>query len=144
MRIQDILRHKGSGVISIGPDRPVREAIRTMVEHNIGAVLVYDGSICGILTERDLLRAADHDLTGLATLRVEDLMTRRVVTARPDASTSDVMHLMTERRIRHLPVVAEGTLYGMISIGDIVNAVREQIEAENRELQAYIGGGLPM
>jgi CBS domain-containing protein len=143
MRIQDILRHKGSDVISIGPDRSVQEAVHTMVEHNIGAVLVYDGSICGILSERDFLRAADQDLAGLADLRVEDLMTRHVLTARPDASTSDVMHLMTERRIRHLPIVADGTLYGMISIGDIVNAVRERIEAENRELQAYIGGCVP-
>jgi CBS domain-containing protein len=101
---------------------------------------VYDTEIRGILTERDLLRAAASDVVRLESALVQDLMTRTVVSASPEAGIDDVMHLMTERRFRHLPVVENGRLCGIISIGDVVNSMRQTVEAENRYLHAYIQG----
>lgn len=140
MIIRDLLRGKAPAVITITPDAPVQEAMRVLTEHNIGAVVVTDGSMLGILSERDVLRGGAERLEALASLRVRDLMTERVITASPDADIASVMDIMTEHRIRHLPVVENGRLCGMISIGDVVNALRQSVEAENRYLHAYISG----
>lgn len=140
MTIRDILGRKGSSVITVPPGASVQEAMAELVRHDIGAVVVYDGTIRGILSERDLLRAAAEDVSRLETSRVDDLMTRSVVTASPDAELGAVMKLMSERRFRHLPVVDAGRLAGMISIGDVVNALRRSAEEENRFLHAYIQG----
>ncbi len=142
MKVADILTTKGSSVVSIGPDRPVHEAMRLLVEHNIGALLVLDGkgTISGILSERDLLRAAAADPHRLASASVTDLMTAEVVTTSADTDIRELMDVMTERRIRHLPVLARGAVCGLVSIGDIVNALRRSVEAENQQLHAYIAG----
>lgn len=140
MKIRDVLRTKGPGVITVAPEVPIQEALRTLVRHNIGALVVWDGSIRGIVTERDLLRAAAEDLPALATARVRDLMTVDVITATPHADISEVMDTMTERRIRHLPILDGEGLCGIISIGDVVNALRQSVETENRYLHAYIAG----
>jgi CBS domain-containing protein len=141
MRVREILQSKGRSVVTIGPDANIGEAIRVLVERNIGALVVEnDGRILGILTERDLLRAAAEDLSRLADARVADLMTRSVITGTGDAEIDAVMHVMSERRIRHLPIVEDGRIAGMISIGDVINALRVHSESENRYLHAYITG----
>jgi CBS domain-containing protein len=141
MKIREILRVKGAGVVTIAPDTPIPEAMRELVRHNIGALVVVEGDgIAGIITERDLLRAGAEDLSRLAAARVADLMTTAVVTASADAELRSIMDTMTERRIRHLPIVEDDKLCGMISIGDVINAARQSSEAENEYLHAYIAG----
>ena len=140
MKISDILRTKGSAVVTVTPDRPIQDALRTLVDHNIGALVVFDGRLHGIITERDVLRFAATDLQLLESAQVRDLMTVDVITTAPEADIRHVMDIMTERHIRHLPVMAHGTLCGMISIGDVVNALRQSVEAENQHLHAYITG----
>jgi CBS domain-containing protein len=140
MQIADILRAKGSAVITVAPDVPIQEAMRSLVEHGIGALVVVEDGLQGIVTERDLLRAAAADVQRLTTARVRDLMTARVITATPDSDIEQVMDIMSERRIRHLPIVDGGGVCGIISIGDVVNALRQHVETENRHLHAYIAG----
>ena len=141
MTIRDILRGKGAAVFTTSPDAPVGEAMRTMVQHDIGALVVTEeGAVRGIITERDLLRAGAVDVGRLSAGRVRDLMTADVVMAAPTAEIREVMDTLTERRIRHLPVVENGALCGMISIGDVVNALRQSTEEENVYLHAYISG----
>ena len=140
MTIRDILRAKGGDVVTVAPETPVQEAMRVLARHNIGAVVVFDGRIRGILSERDLLRAGADDVARLSAARVADLMTTEVVTAPATAELREVMDTMTERRIRHLPVVEAGELRGIISIGDVVNALRQSVEDENHYLHAYIAG----
>jgi CBS domain-containing protein len=140
MKISDILRTKGSAVVTVIPDRPIQDALRTLVDHGIGALVVFDGRLQGIVTERDVLRFAATDLERLGSALVRDLMTVDVITTTPEADIHHVMDIMTERRIRHLPVLANGSLCGIISIGDVVNALRQSVEAENQHLHAYITG----
>jgi CBS domain-containing protein len=141
MLIREILATKGADVISIAPDAPVTDAMRKLVEHNIGALVVLSGgAIVGIISERDLLRAGARDPRLLDESRVADLMTTAVITARPGDDIRFVMTTMTERRIRHLPVLDGAQLCGMLSIGDVVNALRRDIEDENQKLHAYITG----
>lgn len=143
MTIRDILRTKGSQVIAVGPDQPVLAAVRVLSEHRIGAVLVHSGEgerILGILSERDVLNLAAGDPARLESARVEEVMTRDVIVGRPDDDLNHVMNVMTENRIRHLPIVHDGALEGIVSIGDVVNAVRQSVERENRHLMDYIHG----
>lgn len=140
MKVRDLLRVKGPVVVTVAPDVPVQEAMRVLVQNRIGGLVVYDGKIRGILTERDLLRWGGEDIQRLANSRVRDLMTVEVITAAPDAEIEEVMDIMVEQRIRHLPVMENGTLAGIISIGDVVNALRQKVEVENRYLHAYIEG----
>jgi CBS domain-containing protein len=140
MRISDILHRKGSEVVTIAPDRTVLEAVQTLVEHNIGAVVVVDREgPAGILSERDVLRLAAR-ATDLSTLHVGQAMTSDLVVGRATDDHQSVMDVMTRRRIRHLPVVDGRTLVGIVSIGDLVNALRKDVEAENQQLKQYIAG----
>jgi CBS domain-containing protein len=140
MQIRDLLREKGPTVITIGPELPVLEAAQVLVQNNIGALVVFDGSIRGIVSERDLLRLAANHVDQLSSAKVREVMTTEVITASPDAQIRDVMDILTEHRIRHLPVVDNGELAGIISIGDVVSALRHTVETENRYLHAYIEG----
>jgi len=141
MKVQEMLRRKQAGVITIAPDATVHDAMRLLVQHNIGSVVVVEtGSIRGILTERDLLRAGASDPAEFTQQSVEAMMTTDVVTAEDSMELEEVMEIMTERRIRHLPIIGGGELRGMISIGDVVNALRRDIENENRQLHSYITG----
>ena len=115
MKVRDLLRVKGPVVVTVAPDVPVQEAMRVLVQNRIGGLVVYDGKIRGILTERDLLRWGGEDIQRLANSRVRDLMTVEVITAAPDAEIEEVMDIMVEQRIRHLPVMENGTLAGIIS-----------------------------
>ena len=140
MKIRDVLRTKGPAVITIAPDVPVQEAMSVLVRNRIGALVVHDGKLRGIITERDLLRWGGEDIHRLITSRVRDLMTVEVITASPEAEIEEVMDTMVDRRIRHLPIMENGALCGIISIGDVVNALRSTVETENRFLHAYIHG----
>ena len=140
MKVSDILRTKGSEVVTVLPDQPIQDAVRTLVDNNIGAMVVFDGEMKGIISERDVLRFAATDIQRLVGARVRDLMTAHVITTTPDADIQNVMDVMTEHRIRHLPVVANGSVCGIISIRDVVNALRQNVQAENAHLHAYILG----
>jgi CBS domain-containing protein len=141
MRILDILRTKGEEVISVAPDQTVLAAVRILAEHRIGALVVRQADdIVGIITERDVLNLVARDPALVATTRVADVMTRDLIVGVPDDDLDYVLNIMTNNRIRHLPIVDESKLAGLVSIGDVVNAVRRSVESENRLLKDYIQG----
>lgn len=141
MTIAAILSMKGDSVVTIGPDATVLEAMRLLMEHRIGGVVVVrDDAPVGILTERDVLRLGAEDPDQLAARTVESAMTRELITARPEEGLHRCMEVMTDNRIRHLPIIVDGKLAGIVSIGDVVNAARRAAEAENQQLRAYIHG----
>jgi CBS domain-containing protein len=141
MRIADILRSKTPPyVITVVPELPLQEAIRVMVDHNVGALVVFDTALRGIISERDVLRHAATDVQRLEGARVSELMTADVITITAETHINDVMNLMAAHNIRHLPVMTNGSLTGIISIRDVVNAMRRSVEAENQQLHAYITG----
>jgi CBS domain-containing protein len=141
MNIRSILDRKGYDVVTALPGQTLLQVLRTLVERNIGAVVVTDGDdIRGILSERDILRLAAVDPSAFADLPAAEVMTTEVVIGLPDDGLDYVMDVMTRNRIRHLPIVEDGRLRGIVSIGDVVNACRSQVEAENRYLHDYIQG----
>jgi CBS domain-containing protein len=141
--VSQILKSKGAEVISIERHRSIRDAAELMMGHGIGAVLVRDGTgICGILSERDIARGVATDGEAAARAAVETLMTRDVVTCAPTDKSEELMTLMTNRRIRHIPVMAGGELVGMVSIGDIVKARLTELESHSEALQTYIAGSM--
>lgn len=142
MNVEFILRNKGRNVITIGPDAKVGAAVALLRRHGIGALVVSkDGrSVDGILSERDIVHAlADHGDHVLG-LDVVQLMSRRVITCKLSDSIADLMALMTDRRIRHLPVVESGGLAGMISIGDVVKNRLDEVESEATSMREFIAG----
>lgn len=141
MRIRDILDVKGREVITVEPGVSVHEAMAVLVEHNIGSVVVTrGGDILGILTERDVLRLGAADPDSLTGLGVGDAMTVDLVVGVSDDAIEYVAGVMTANRIRHLPIVDGGELVGVVSIGDVVNAMKQEMEVENRYLRDYIQG----
>ncbi len=140
MRISDVIGSKTSqDVITIGPDATVRELLSLMAEYNVGALIVSaDGSsVDGIVSERDVVRRlvdSDDVLDGA----VSSIMTAEVQTADPGSSLDELRVVMTERRIRHVPVVTDGRLTGIISIGDVVKAAMQQLEFERDQLDHYV------
>lgn len=142
MLVRDILRKKGSHVVTIEAHRTVQDAIQALVENNIGALLVTSGDdqLVGIFTERDILREAATRSDQLNETLVGDVMTRSVVIGVPEDTIEYVMGIMTHNRIRHLPVLEEDKLVGIVSIGDVVNAQLRETEFENRLLKDYIHG----
>lgn len=140
MRIRDILRSKGSYVVTVRPEEPVRILLAKLAEHNVGALVVStDGSaVAGIVSERDVVRGlhADPDLLDAPVSRI---MTADVHTGVVDDSIEDLMVLMTDQRIRHVPVVTDdGILAGIVSIGDVVKGRIGQLEFEKQQLEGYI------
>ncbi len=143
MRIREVLDRKGSSVVTVAPDRTVHDAMQILVEHNIGAVIVTrDGSIIGILTERDVLRLGAADPGSLAATRVSEAMTKELVVGVADDLVDYAAGVMTSSRIRHLPIVDGEQLIGVLSIGDVVNALKQEKEVENRYLRDYIQGAV--
>ena len=141
MKIREILGSKGSHVVTSPPDVPVLDAMRVLVEHNIGSVVVVEeDEVAGILTERDILRLGARDPAELTTVTVREAMTSDLLVGTPDDDIHYCMDVMTENRIRHLPVIDGGELRGLVSIGDVVNACRRDAEQENRYLKDYIRG----
>lgn len=141
MRIRDILRTKGHDVITVGPDQSVLAAVQILSEHRIGALVVRSGEeVVGIISERDVLNLVARDPSALAATRVTDVMTTNVIVGVAEDEVDYVMSIMTNNRIRHLPIMGESALIGLVSIGDVVNALRRSVEAENRHLKDYIHG----
>jgi CBS domain-containing protein len=143
MLIAQILAAKGGDVVTTRPDATVAEVASLLKAKRIGAVVVTDpaGNLSGILSERDLARGlADHGAK-LLDMRVSQLMTVEVVTCSPDDGIGQLMQTMTERRFRHLPVVEDGRMIGIISIGDVVKHRLQELEAETNLLHDYIAGG---
>ena len=145
MRLHEILSVKGSTVHSISPDATLQDVVRTLTEHRIGALVVLgppvDGkdALLGIISERDILRACMIGNRPLAEVRVAEAMTTMLVTGTPDDEVEAVMGLMTSRRIRHLPVLVDGCLAGIVSIGDVVKMLHDRLVMENQFMQDYIG-----
>ncbi len=141
MKIEEILRIKGHDVVTITETRSVLAAAQALVDHNIGGLVVTDGELLtGILTERDILRITARSPGELDSIQVATVMTRELITATPQDELSEVMDVMTQNKIRHLPVLEGDRLIGIISIGDLVNACRVVAEEENSQLRQYIHG----
>jgi CBS domain-containing protein len=139
--VRHLLERKPVGVISIRPDAPVLDAIRLMAEHGTGSVLVMRGStLVGIVSERDYARKVVLKGRASASTPVADIMSTPVVTVGPDETVQRCMQLMTERRFRHLAVIEDGRVSGVISIGDLVKAMLELQKLEIAQLQQYISG----
>jgi CBS domain-containing protein len=140
--VRDILKQKGSGVCSVRPDTTVYDALKLMAEKNVGAVLVLDGDQpVGILSERDYARQVILKGKTSKETPVHEIMTSRIVFVRPEHHIEECMALMTDKRIRHLPVLEEGKLIGVVSIGDVVKAVISEKEFLISQLEHYITSG---
>ncbi|WP_328991927.1 CBS domain-containing protein [Kribbella sp. NBC_01245] len=139
MKINDVLRGKGNEVVTISPEATVSELLALLAEHNVGALVVSaDGrSVDGIVSERDIVRLIHRDPDGLRA-QVATIMTAEVHTCDPDTHIDDLMRLMTDRRIRHVPVVIDGSLSGIVSIGDVVKTRIGELEFEREQLSKYI------
>ena len=155
MRIKDILQKKGSAVRTIGPDETVAEAVDRLCEYRIGALVVIGdgGKLVGIISERDVLRASGEAFKQLADVaraaaapkRVKDVMTKSLIIGLPDDTVDYVMGVMTQNRVRHLPVVEpehQVVALGVVSIGDVVYASLGETTYENRLLRDYIHGAI--
>lgn len=140
MRVADVIRGKGSAVVTLTPDTDVRTLLNTLAEHKIGAVVVsVDGaSIDGIVSERDVVRALAERGAAIVTEPVHSIMTPDVTTCDMDTHIDELMTMMTEGRFRHLPILVEGRLGGVISIGDIVKYRVGELEEEREALSKYI------
>ncbi|MFC6885520.1 MULTISPECIES: CBS domain-containing protein [Actinomadura] len=140
MRIRDVLRRKGSTVATVPPEATVRDLLATLAEHNIGAVVVSpDGvAIAGIASERDVVRRLHEQGADLLGRPVSDIMTSQVRTCGPGAAVDELRRTMTEHRVRHLPVVEDGRLVGIVSIGDVVKSAMNELESEREHLVDYI------
>lgn len=143
MHVTTILANKGHQIYSISPEATVAELVRTLCDQRVGALLVLDqtGSIVGIVSERDVVRALGENPLALRD-SVGAIMTSDVVTAPDQAEVAELMQVMTERRIRHIPVLDDsGNLSGLVSIGDVVKSRMDELEAERSALMDYITQG---
>lgn len=142
MRIADVLRAKGTAVATIDPDVPVSELLRALAEHNIGAIVVVSSSgVAGIVSERDVVRRLHEVGIELLSSPVSAIMTADVFTCSPSDTVDSLTVVMTERRFRHVPVLSDGQLVGIVSIGDVVKSRIGQLEQSQDQLQAYIAQG---
>lgn len=145
MLLQDILNEKGTAVYTIRPDATLQDVVYRLVHHKVGSLVVTgdgdpEGDVVGIITERDILRACASERGPLSSIPVSDVMSTRLHTGAPDGTMEDAMGLMTDNRIRHLPVLAQGKLAGIVSIGDVVKAQHDHLAMENRFMKDYIRG----
>lgn len=139
MKIADILKYKGSQVVTISKEKTLKNAIDLLENFNIGGLVVLDdvGKIAGIITERDLIRYAAGDEPDFM-VPVKDVMTRNVIVGIPQDEIDTVAYTMTEKSFRHLPVVDGGELVGILSLGDVVKAQRDRYEGEVHTLQIQV------
>ena len=145
MRISDVLRRKGDSVVTIRRDATVAELLDLLTEHRIGAVVVSDADdrVDGIVSERDVVLFLRHATVPPLEEKVGAIMTTDVTTCSPDEDTESLARTMTERRVRHLPVVVEGRLAGIVSIGDIVKQRLDELQDERDQLVDYVQQGRP-
>lgn len=152
MKISDILqrklRHPGSDVVTVLPNMTVRELLSVLAEQGIGAVVVVEeggetgdaAAVAGIVSERDIVRRLDEFGAGVLDAPVSQIMTTAVLTCAPDDELDVLAGTMTERRVRHMPVVESGALVGLVSIGDVVFSRIHQLEVDRGQLEQYITG----
>lgn len=141
MLVGQILKSKGSEVATISPDATIGDVISALAEFHVGALVVSSGDeqIDGIISERDVVRGlAEH--SGVSEMAVSELMTAKVQTCTRESTTEELMSQMTEHRFRHVPVVEDNKLVGIVSIGDVVNARVRELEIEREQLTDYISG----
>jgi|SRR5450432_403453 CBS domain-containing protein len=139
--VKHLLEGKGDAIHAIGPDQPVLDAIRMMADKYVGALLVMDGTqLVGIVSERDYARKVILLGRSSAQTPVREIMTASVLTIAPGDSVHHCMKLMTDRRVRHLPVIENGKVIGVLSIGDLVKAVIDDQAEQLEHLQRYIAG----
>ncbi|UQX86663.1 CBS domain-containing protein [Jatrophihabitans telluris] len=166
MLIADLLKHKGASVVTIGPDDSISQLLRSLAEHKVGALVVLSpgeaagtgrtpahqagadgtsgeqaGAVAGIVSERDVVRHLNTEGAALLQRRVGDVMSSPVISCTPEDSVEQVAELMTERRFRHMPVMRDGALVGIVTIGDVVAARIRQLEVDRRQLESYIVRG---
>jgi CBS domain-containing protein len=143
MRISGLLREKGEFVATVAPGATIVDVLNGLAEHGVGALVVTEDAkrILGIVSERDIARALQREGAAALDRPVTDVMTAEVRTCRPDDTVDSLMALMTERRIRHVPVVVDGELAGIVSIGDVVKHRVHELEHENTALVEYIQSG---
>lgn len=137
MRITDLLRRKGTDVVTLPPDATITDAVSLLRERGIGCILIVgaDAAITGLLSERDIARTLG---TVPPTSPVSEIMTAEVFTCTPETEVEELAALMTEQRVRHIPVVKNGELCGLVSIGDVVKGYLDQLRAERDQLVAYV------
>jgi CBS domain-containing protein len=140
MKIRDVLQAKGAAVEVIGPDAPLGDVVVRLAAKRIGALVVTDdaGSVVGIVSERDVVLSLAEDGPDALSHPVRDLMSTPVTTCSKDDDVVSLMALMTDQRIRHVPVVDEGRLDGIVSIGDVVKSRLDQLEQDRKELLEYV------
>ena len=139
MTLRSILQSKGHEVYTTTPETKLSEVVKKLVHYQCGSLLVCDGDrLVGIITARDLLRVSATDGQDLESTPVSEVMTGKLVTGTPDDSISQTMGLLTEQRIRHLPILEDDKLVGLISIGDVVKAQYAELTIENHYLKSYI------
>ncbi len=140
MQLKDILKNKSGQPVTVPPTATVADAIRAMNDRKVGSVVIpnADGSPAGIFTERDVLDLCAQGRTDFAKMSIRPCMTCDIVTGSPSDKVSEVLALMTAKRFRHLPVVEEGVMVGVVSIGDLVKAKLEETTVEAQNLREYI------
>lgn len=143
MKVKEILKKKSADVITVTPNQPLKEASKLLADYNIGALVVVDdsGYPAGIISERDIVRAVARHGEKVFSLRVSDVMTADLIIALMDDDLSYLTTTMTNKRIRHLPVMDDEKLAGIVSIGDVVKAQLDYFEGEAHTLRQYISGG---
>jgi CBS domain-containing protein len=141
MKISDIVRHKGTDVFTISPGESVTQLLGELAEHNVGAIIVCEADrVVGIVSERDIVRRLADRGKAVLDAPVGDIMTTDVLHASPSDSVDSVAETMTQRRIRHMPVLDDGRLVAVISIGDVVSSRIRQLELDRGQLEQYITG----
>jgi len=142
VRIADVLKNKGAAVSTITPDMIVRELLASLVARNVGAmVVVSSAGLVGIVSERDVVRKLHEYGADLLDRPISDIMTTRVITCAPSDSVDSLSGLMTTNRVRHVPVIEDGQLVGIVSIGDMVKTRMEELQSQQEQLEAYITQG---
>ncbi len=140
--VREILKKKGSTIWSVKPQDTIQDSLQLMAEKNVGAVLVLeDNKIAGIFSERDFARHCAKHSVRPEEVPIKDMMTSRILFVSPTQTTEECMSLMTTKRVRHLPVIEEDKLVGLISIGDVVNQVIEDHKFSIIQLERYVNGG---
>ncbi|MGQ9820006.1 MAG: CBS domain-containing protein [Candidatus Kapaibacteriales bacterium] len=142
MKVKDILKYKGPEVFTIGEEKTLKDVVHILAANRIGVLLVLssEGKITGIISERDIVRALDSNPDNWNNMKVKDVMTRQVIVVEPEDELSYVEQIMTQNRCRHVPVIQNKILVGLISIGDVVKAMSNETNVENKYLKDYISG----
>lgn len=141
--VSNLLDSKGYDVLTVKPDQPVREALENMAKASAGTSVVMEGGeVIGIFSERDIIRKVVLQGKDIESVQVQDIMSRDLTTISPESSLDHCMKLMTEKRIRHLPVLRDNQLCGIVSIGDVVKYLIVEKDFKIRNLESYISGAL--